>query len=195
MIAFVEGTVEEVHADRVVLRVGGFGMELLATPKTLAHCQPGGSRRLLTHLVVREDAWTLYGFAEAEGRALFRSLLGVSGVGPKLALAVLGALTPQQVAQAVSHGDAALLATAPGVGKRLAERLVVELSGKLPESLGSSTTIQTATASEAVKDAVDALLALGFRESSVRTVIGELAADAPQATAEQLIRKGLSKLR
>lgn len=195
MIAFVEGVVEEVHADRVVLQVGGVGMELLATPKTLAHCRPGAQHRLLTHLVVREDAWTLYGFAETDGRALFRSLLGVSGVGPKLALALLGALSPQQVALAVSQGDAALLATAPGVGKRLAERLLVELLGKLPESLEAAATVRTVGASEAAKDAVDALLALGFRESSVRSVIGELAAADPEAAAEQLIRKGLAKLR
>ncbi|MDF1524231.1 MAG: OB-fold domain-containing protein, partial [Trueperaceae bacterium] len=122
MIAFVEGTVEEVAGDRLVVRAGAFGVEVLATPKTLAAARPGAVVRLATHLVVREDAWTLYGFADADGRAAFRHLLGVGGVGPKLALGILSALTPAQMALAVATGDAALLATAGGsmIGPALA---------------------------------------------------------------------------
>ncbi len=195
MIAFVEGTVAEVRADRVIVQVGGFGVEVLATPRALAGCRPGASVRLATHLVVREDGWSLYGFADADGRALFQQLLGVGGVGPKLALGLLAALTPQQVALAVATGDAALLATAPGVGKRTAERLVVELKGKLPEALEAGAAPPTAATSPAVADAVAALVALGYRESTVRAAVADLAAAAPDAGPETLIRKALARLR
>ena len=195
MIAFVEGTVAEVRPDRVIVQVGGFGVEVLATPRALAGCRPGASVRLATHLVVREDGWSLYGFADADGRALFQQLLGVGGVGPKLALGLLAALTPQQVALAVATGDAALLATAPGVGKRTAERLVVELKGKLPEALEVGARPPTAATSPAVADAVAALVALGYRESTVRAAVADLAAAAPDAGPETLIRKALARLR
>ena len=195
MIAFVEGVVSEIGSDRVVLQAGAFGVEVLATAKALAACRPGATVRLATHLVVREDGWALYGFADAEGRALFQQLLGVSGVGPRLALGLLTALTPQQVALAVATGDAPLLATAPGVGKRTAERLVVELKGKLPEALEGAGAARAAAASPAADDAVEALVALGYRESTVRAAVADLAAKEPEAGPETLIRKALSRLR
>jgi holliday junction DNA helicase RuvA len=148
--------------------------------------------RLDTHLVVREDGWSLYGFPDAEHRALFQQLLGVGGVGPKLALGLLAALTPQQVALAVGSGDAALLATAPGVGKRTAERLVVELKGKLPEALEGVAGRRGPSVSPAAEDAVAALVALGYRESTVRAAIADLAAQTPDAGPEVLIRKALA---
>jgi len=195
VIAFVEGTVAEVGSDRVVVQAGAFGVEVLATPKALAGCRPGATVRLATHLVVREDGWTLYGFPDAESRALFRQLLGVGGVGPKLALGLLAALTPSQVALAVASGDAALLATAPGVGKRTAERLVLELKGKLPEALEGVAGARGPSVSPAAEDAVAALVALGYRESTVRAAILDLAAQAPDAGPEVLIRKALARLR
>jgi len=195
VIAFVEGIVAEVTGDRVVLQAGAFGVEVLATPKALSNCRPGAMVRLATHLVVREDGWTLYGFPDAESRALFQQLLGVGGVGPKLALGLLGVLTPQQVALAVGSGDAALLATAPGVGKRTAERLVVELKGKLPEVLEGVAGARGPSVSPAAEDAVEALVALGYRESTVRAAIVDLAAHSPEAGPETLIRKALARLR
>jgi len=195
MIAFIEGVVTEVGSDRVVVQAGAFGVEVLATAKALAACRPGATVRLATHLVVREDAWTLYGFADADGRALFQQLLAVGGVGPKLALGLLTALTPQQIALAVATGDAALLATAPGVGKRTAERLVVELKGKLPEVLEGTGAPRAPQASPAAEDAVAALVTLGYRESTVRAAVADLTAQNPDAAAETLIRKALSRLR
>jgi holliday junction DNA helicase RuvA len=195
VIAFVEGIVAEVRSDRVVVQAGAFGVEVLATPKALSGCRPGALVRLDTHLVVREDGWSLYGFPDVEHRALFQQLLGVGGVGPKLALGLLAALTPQQVALAVGSGDAALLATAPGVGKRTAERLVVELKGKLPEVLEGVAGRRGPSGSPAAEDAVAALVALGYRESTVRAAIADLAAQTPDAGPEVLIRKALARLR
>lgn len=195
MIAFVEGIVEAVGVDRLTLRVGGFGLEILATARTLARCRAGATARLATSLQIREDGWTLYGFADDEGRGLFALLLGVSGIGPKVALSLLTALTPEQLAGAVTHGDAALLASAPGVGKRTAERLIVELKGKMPEALARSATLRRSRPSPASDDAVAALLALGFRESAVHAAVADLLAAEADASAETLIRKALARLR
>jgi Holliday junction DNA helicase RuvA len=194
MIAFVEGSVIEVGVDRLVLAVGGFGIEVLATPKALSTCSPGATVRLATHLVVREDGWSLYAFPDAATRTIFAKLLAISGVGPKLALGLLTALSPAQIAGAVEAGDAALLATAPGVGKRTAERLVVELKGKLPEGL-ETLSARAARGSPAAEDAVAALIALGYREGSVRAAVADLTSNDPSASAETLIRKGLARLR
>ena len=194
MIAFIEGTVIEVGRDRLVLQTGGFGVELFAPPRLLAKCAVGAHLRIATQLIIREDAWTLYGFPDVESRTLFTQLLSVSGVGPKVALALLSTLTPQQIALAVATGDAGLLASAPGVGKRTAERLVVELKGKIAEELEIGGTAPSASA-PALHDAIEALIALGYREASVRSAVGELFSSDPNASAETLIRKALARLR
>jgi Holliday junction DNA helicase RuvA len=195
VIAFVEGIVEAVGVDRVTLRVGGFGLELFATARTLARCQPGATARLATSLQIREDGWTLYGFEDEVARGLFAQLLGVSGIGPKVALALLTTLTPEQLAGAITHGDSVLLASAPGVGKRTAERLIVELKGKIPEALARSATLRRSVPSPASEDAIAALTALGFRESAVHAAVADLAAAESGASAETLIRKALARLR
>ena len=195
MIAFVDGIVAAVGVDRVTLQVGGFGLEIFATARTLTRCRPGASVRLSISLQVREDGWTLYGFEDDQARGLFGQLLSVSGIGPKVALSLLTALTAEQLAGAVTHGDAALLSSAPGVGKRTAERLIVELKGKLPEALAQSATLRRSRPSPAADDAIAALLALGFRESAVQSAVSDLLAAESDASAEPLIRKALARLR
>src|SRR5690606_28350074 len=121
VIAFVEGEVEAVDEASVVLRVGGYGVEVQAPASTLARCRPGERVRLRTALVVREEQPYLYGFHEPDMLLLFRRLLEVNGVGPKMALGVLSALPVQLIASAVANSDPGLLTSAPGVGKRTAE--------------------------------------------------------------------------
>lgn len=197
MIAFVEGEVREVREASVVVQAGAFGIELLAPAATLAHCRPGEVVRLQTQLIVREEQPSLYGFHNADLLAVFRRLLEVTGVGPKVALGVLSSLPVAVIAAAVANSDAALLTSAPGVGKRTAERIVLELRNRLPEHL----TVQVggeggaALITGAGEDAVAALLALGYRESQVKGVIAELTRLDPSAGAEALIRKALAKLR
>ena len=197
MIAFVEGEVEAVDEASVVLRVGGYGVEVQAPASTLARCRPGERVRLRTALVVREEQPYLYGFHEPDMLLLFRRLLEVNGVGPKMALGVLSALPVQLIASAVANSDPGLLTSAPGVGKRTAERIVVELRNRLPEHLVSQVAGAGAPGAlgAAGQDAVDALLALGYRESQVRGVVAELLQDDPDAAAETLIRKALSRVR
>ncbi len=196
MIAFVAGEVDAVTEGSVVLRVGGFGVEVLAPTSTLAQCRPGASVRLRTALIVRDEQPVLYGFHDEDMLVLFRRLLDVSGVGPKVALGLLSALPVHLIAAAVTNSDPGLLTSAPGVGKRTAERIVVELRNRLPEHLAAAVPGAGAGAlSGAGQDAVEALLALGYRESQVKGVVAELLRDDPGAAAETLIRKALAKVR
>lgn len=196
MIAFVEGEVDAVLEGSVVLLVGGFGVEVLAPSPTLAYCQPGRHVRLRTALFVRDEQPLLVGFHEADMLTVFRRLLEVSGVGPKVALGLLSALPVELIASAVANSDPGLLTGAPGVGKRTAERIVVELRGRLPEHLLAPVAgAGPGSLTDAARDAVDALLALGYRESQVKGVVAELVRDDPAAEAETLIRKALAKVR
>lgn len=197
MIAFVSGLVAEVGEASVVLDVGGVGLELLAPAATLARCETGQPITLRTQLLVRDEQPTLYGFHDADQITVFRRLLDVTGVGPKVALSVLSTLAVPLIAAAVSNQDAGLLTAAPGVGKRTAERIVLELRDRLPESLlaGAEAAPGRRALAGAGEDAVAALLALGYRESQVKGVIAELATDAPEDSAESLIRKALARLR
>jgi holliday junction DNA helicase RuvA len=195
VIASVTGPVAEVRSGSVVVQVGGLGLELLAPARTLARCRPGSEVTLHTQLVVREDSLTLYGFVDHDALVLFRHLLAVSSVGPKVALALLSSLATEHIADAIDREDAGLLATAPGVGRRTAERIIVELKAKLPVELAAGAASARPTATPAVADAVEALVTLGYREGAVRSAVHDLAAADAEATAETLIRRSLARLR
>lgn len=202
MIAFVDGVVDEVRDGSLVVRVGGVGLEAWVPASVVARAKVGSPLRLHTQMVVREDAWTLYGFDDADGLRWFQLLVGVNGVGPKLALAVLSALPRAVIAAAVVNDDPPLLAAAPGVGKRTAERIVLDLKSRLPEDLMASASGAEASSrsrgpvlNPEAQDAVAALVALGYREANVRATILELAAESTDAGAEALIRSALTRLR
>ena len=198
MIAFVDGVVSEIRENSIVLQSGAFGLEIFAPKSTLMNCKMGTALRLHTYLVVKEDLLALYGFHDSDMRKLFIYLIGVSGVGPKLALAMLSSLQSTLLAGAILKEDAGLLSSAPGVGKKLAERIIVELKNKLPEELMATSggaTKPKALISQAGEDAVEALLALGYRESQIKATVAELALKDTEASAEELIRKALAKLR
>ena len=198
MIAFVEGQVAEVRKDSVVLRTGLFGLEVFVPNSTLGHLRPGEFAQLHTHLLVKEDLLALYGFRTADELTMFSHLITVSGVGPRLGLAVLSTLPVSEAARAIADGDAALLATTPGVGKRTAERLILDLASRLPQELLAGSTGRKGSSGPAggvALDATEALLALGFREAQVRALVAELSAANPDDPAEALIRKALARLR
>ena len=131
MIASVRGPVEHVGLDRVVVSVGGVGVLVHTTPATAASCRHGASASLATTLVVREDSLTLFGFATGEERDMFDTLQTVTGVGPRLALALLAVLSPDELRRAVAQSDLVALTKVPGVGKKVAERLALELRDKI----------------------------------------------------------------
>ncbi len=197
MIAYIDGVVAEVRGSSLIVQAGGFGLEVFAPKPTLMVAKVGSAVRLHTYFLVKEELMALYGFHDRDMHTLFTYLIGVSGVGPKLALALLSGMQTSLVAGAILQGDAGLLASTPGVGKRMAERIILDLKSKLPEELlapGGKGKVTTLT-SPAAEDAVEALLALGYRETQVKGVVAELALKESEATAEMLIRKALSRLR
>ncbi|MEV1289890.1 Holliday junction branch migration protein RuvA [Micromonospora sp. NPDC049679] len=137
MIASVSGVVAAVSSDGAVIEVGGVGLAVQCAPGTLANLRPGAPARLATSLVVREDSLTLYGFADDDEKRLFELLQTASGVGPKVAQAVLAVHTPETVRRAIAGGDTATLTRVPGIGKKGAERLVLELRDRIgPVAVG-----------------------------------------------------------
>ena len=137
MIASVRGPVTHVGLDHVVVEVGGIGMLVHATPATASACRRGSEAALATTLVVREDSLTLYGFSTPAERDMFETVQTVSGVGPRLALAMLSVMGPDQLATALSSGDSKALTTIPGIGAKSAQRLVLELRDKVGAVRGS----------------------------------------------------------
>lgn len=205
MIASVDGTVLDVGLDRVVVQVGGVGLLIHTTPGTAAAQRLRAQARLATSLVVREDSLTLYGFASCDERAVFEIVQTVSGVGPRLALAMLAVLAPDEVATAVSSGHVATLTRVPGIGKKGAERLVLELRDKFTGFPGSPTEIQSTTnAPTAVgqwRDQVrDALVGLGWStkqaDSGIESVLasGEVATSASGPDVPTLLKAALRQL-
>lgn len=197
MIAFLEGVVDEVRDASLVVRAGAWGVEVAVPAATVGRAREGEVVRLHTHLVLREDGVALYGFHDADALVLFRLLLGVSSVGPKVALGVLSSLPIQVIATAVLDDDPALLSAAPGVGKRTAERIILELKTKMPDTMmaGAAAPNRRSPLGREGEDAVAALVALGYREANVKSTVAELAGEGTDGTAEELIRKALARLR
>lgn len=198
MIAYLAGIVREVREQSAVVVTGGVGYEVYCPAGTLGRLKVGEAAEFSTRFVVREDAQLLFGFSEADGLRLFDLLVSVSGVGPKLALALLSAMPTSALAAGLLGGDTKLLSSVSGVGKKTAERLVLELSGKVPEHLAAgaggakgAARVQTT----AGHDAIEALLALGFRDAQVRATVAELLSQDAEATTDTLIRKALGRLR
>ncbi|MCA4726747.1 Holliday junction branch migration protein RuvA [Mycolicibacterium fortuitum] len=191
MIASVRGEVIDIALDHAVIEAAGVGYKVMATPSTLANLRRGNESRLITAMIVREDSMTLYGFADGDARDLFLTLLGVSGVGPKIALATLAVYDPQALRQALADGDVAALTRVPGIGKRGAERMVLELRDKIgPVTPGSS-----GFTGHAVRaPVVEALVGLGFAARQAEEATDKVLANDPEATTASALRAALSML-
>lgn len=192
MIRSVRGRLAEIEADSIVVEVGGVGL-LLRISGTTARALPsvGEEVALSAHLVVREDALDLYGFSSVDERRLFEAFVGVNGVGPRMALAICGVDAPDDLRVALARGDAAKIQRAQGVGKRTAERVVLELREKVAALVPADSGPRTITAADTFLSARDGLVGLGFRAEDA----DEALADAPaDASVEDLIRFGLGKL-
>ncbi len=180
MIASVRGRVVAVSPDGAVVEVGGVGLSVVCTPTTLAALRVGEEARLATSLVVREDSLTLYGFADDDARGLFELLQTASGVGPRLAQAVLAVHSPDVVRKAVATGDTATLTRVPGIGKKGAERLILELRDRLGPVGGSvgASGLSLAVGGITWQDQVrQALVGLGWSPSQADQAIGVVSAD------------------
>lgn len=203
MIGKLKGVVDEIGEDHVVLDVHGVGYIAFCSIRTLASMPSAGEAAILlieTH--VREDAIRLFGFRTPVERDWFRLLQSVQGVGAKVALSVLGTLTPSELANAIALKDLAMLSRAPGVGKRVAERLVTELKNKVPafsgdagDAMGLKQDIGEGVAPGAVTDAVSALTNLGYsREQAANAIAAALKEAGEDAASAKLIRLGLKEL-
>lgn len=191
MIASVRGEVLTVALDHAVLEVGGVGLAVQATPATLGTLRRGVEARLQTTLVVREDSLTLYGFADGEQRELFVLLQTVSGVGPRLAMAVLAVLEPDVLRTALADGELAVLQRVPGIGRRGAERLVVELRDKVEGASAAGVPV----GGSAVRDQVlDALVGLGFTAKQAEPATDAVLTAEPGLTTAAALRATLSSL-
>ena len=189
MIASVRGTVLAVRLDSAVVEVGGVGMLVQATPATLAQLRVGQESTLHTSLVVREDSLTLFGFADDDEREVFETVQTVSGVGPRLALAMLAVHTPDGLRRAVAEEDLKALERVPGIGRKGAQRIVLELKDRLgapaPAVMGGQPQATAPTGDDRRQQVVDALVGLGWNakvaeqavESVLEDVEGPLRAD------------------
>jgi Holliday junction DNA helicase RuvA len=195
MIARLAGTLAETTADSAVIDVNGVGYLVLASSKTLDAIGPvGGSVTLLTELQVREDSMTLFAFGFAGEREAFRQLTSVQGVGGRLALAILSILAPDDLSRAVSTGDKAMISRASGVGPKLAQRIAMELQGKLGTPGLASTLGTPAPRGGASQDALSALANLGFKPAEASAAVAAASEDlGPDATLDALVRLALRK--
>lgn len=202
MIAHLRGVLVLSTGDQVVVDVGGVGYRCLVPASTRVRLPaPGHETRLLTSMQVREDSMTLYGFLEQEEYELFELLLRVDGIGPKVALGVLSAVTPESFRRAVAFEDSAMLTRIPGIGKKTAQRIVIELKEKvgagpaaLPAAGGTGMAAATGEANP-FAEAMEALTALGYARMEAGQALERVRADAAErATAELLVKLALKQL-
>jgi holliday junction DNA helicase RuvA len=188
VIALISGTVAVRRGDHVVVDCGGVGYRLAVSAETLKHVPATGKKVMLhTHLVVRDDALALYGFATEDERDLFLMLLGVQAVGPKVALAVLSGAPPRELLKVVAGGDAARLQAAPGVGKRTAERIIVELREKVGAALPEDSITVTRSDDPATL-AREALLGLGYSAIEIDSLLDGAAGERTEDLIAHALR-------
>lgn len=198
MIASVTGSVDHIGLDWCVLRAAGLGYRIQATPETLAQLRTGQEETLSTSMVVREDSLTLYGFQQPQERDVFELLQTISGVGPRLALAMLAVHSPDDLRRAVATEDVKALTKVPGIGQKGARRIILEIGGRLgaaPEAAGPESVAGRAPGAR--EDVVTALTGLGWQakaaESAVEAVLTDGATSAGADTAS-VLRSALQRL-
>ncbi len=190
MISSLRGQVQHVGLDHAVVEVGGVGFAVQMTPTTLASLRRGEEASLATTLIVREDSLTLFGFADAEARELFSLLQTVSGIGPRIALATLAVLEPDKLRHALAEGNITVLTQVPGIGKKGAERLIIELRDKV----GALPTPTTPAHSQTRDHVVEALLGLGFPAKAAEQTVDGVLADNPDQSTSAVLRRSLATL-
>jgi Holliday junction DNA helicase RuvA len=193
MIASLRGRLTLKQAPAIIIECSGVGYEVQTPMSTFLELPPTGDELFLfTHMVIREDAQTLYGFGTEEERALFRMLLKISGVGAKMGLAVLSAMSVDGFRRCVEYEDSATLVKVPGIGRKTAERLIIEMRDRIDAPSAQSATTEVRVDAGAKSEAVDALISLGYKPREVQKLIGEL--DVDGKTAEDIIRLALRQV-
>ena len=197
MIAFVRGRVAALTLTSAVLEVGGVGLELHCTPDTLASLRPGAEATLPTSMVVREDSLTLFGFADDDEKQMFELVQTASGVGPKLAQAMLACHNPETLRRAVSSDDVKTLTTVPGIGQKGAQRIILELRDRIgtPGSFATSAEAPSSSAEGWQAQVQAGLVGLGWSAKEADRAVAEVAPDADQMPVPDVARLLRSALR
>lgn len=194
MIEFVEGEVREITPTYVVINTGGLGYKLHISLNTFDKIKDMKQLSLFSHLSIKEDSHTLFGFAGPQERLIFRELIGVNGIGPTTARMVLSSLTEHEVLHAILNGNIALLKSIKGIGPKAAQRMVLELQDKF-KKIDANVSTPAAGVQAQIEDAVEALTALGFARRSVEKVLIRVSKDLDDAAdTEELIKKSLKLL-
>lgn len=193
MIALLTGEVKSLHTDKVVLDVNGVGYLITITPASSLNLAMGATISLHTSLVVREDSMTLFGFIEEASRNLFETVQTVSGIGPKVALSIVGAMSPDELARAIVHEDVALIEKIPGIGRKGAQRLILELKGKLTDtSTGKKIQVEPWRS-----QVMSALTSLGFStkeaDSSINDYVKNHSVDISKIDVSQILKNVLAQ--
>lgn len=189
MITSIHGKLEACKADHAIIRVGGFGIRVLAPASTLSRLnEPGMEVSLYTHFQVREDGMALYGFTKEEDRIAFERLIAVTGVGPKMALSLLSVMDAPTLYKAIADEDQQRLGLAPGVGKKVAARLVLELKGKLPSLAGIVGTSGTAIglSGSIQAEVLEALIGLGYTTAEANAALTKIPQDQALTLEQQV---------
>jgi holliday junction DNA helicase RuvA len=195
MISSVRGEVIAIGLDHAVVEVGGVGLAVQATPNTLATLRRGQQARLATALVVREDSLTLFGFTDDEQRDVFGLLQSVAGIGPRMALATLAVLDPDALATALLHGDVKALTRVPGIGPKVAQRMVLELKDKVVAPAAAPALVPHRPGGDPRREqVVEALLGLGFTARPAEAAVDNALAADEAADASALLRAALTTL-
>jgi Holliday junction DNA helicase RuvA len=184
MIASLNGRVQEVNSDSLVVEVGGVGLQVFVPAATREQHRPGENIFLYTYLVVRQDALLLYGFENKEGRDYFILLLGVDGIGPRLGLAVLSSLSPDAIRRAVFHEQPEVFGRVPGVGKKTAQKILLHLQDRLPMEAGLE---RVAVMSDVDGEVISALTALGYSVVEAQSALQAIPRDTPPDVETRLM--------
>lgn len=196
MIALLRGVLVEKHPNQAIVEAGGVGYDVTIPVSTFTHLpDPGAEVRLRIHTHVREDALALYGFLTQDEKALFEKLIGVSGIGPTLAVKILSGVTAPDLIYALRRGEVERLVRIPGIGKKTAERLVLELRDKLPAATGEEPEVAATVLSAIDQDVLSALLNLGCARPQAETAVRKAKAAGAPADFEPLFRRALELVR
>lgn len=196
MISYIRGTLEQRAENHIIIETGGIGYRIFVSPATLAKLpQTGAEAKVYTYFSVKEDSMSLYGFASAEEQEMFHKLLTVSGVGPKGALGFLSAMKPTEIVMAILSDDVKTLSKAPGIGRKTAQRVILELKDKcrtedafVPEGEISEAVVD----SDAKFEAIDAMTALGYSRSEAAKAVGAVAAEG--MSTEDILKAALKRM-